>query len=94
MIVISVTGVENAKDAVKDTIVDVKNELLTTLLAEIKPRTPIDTGRARRGWRRRADTVENKVPYISRLEKGYSKQAPKGFTKQAITATLSKRKAK
>lgn len=94
MIRISVTGVDDAKKAVDDTIDDVKNELLTTLLAEIKPRTPIDKGRARRGWRRRNDTVENKVPYIERLEKGYSKQAPKGFTKQAITATLSKRKAK
>ena len=94
MITISVTGVGDARRAVTDTISDVKNELLTTLLAEIKPRTPIDTGKARRGWQKRRDSVENRVPYIGRLEQGYSKQAPKGFTKQAITATLSKRKAK
>ena len=45
--------------------------------------TPIDKGRARRGWRLESafqeKRVVNRVPYIDVLEKGHSKQAPKGI---------------
>ena len=54
--------------------------------------TPIDRGRARRGWKlQRAGekyVVENKVPYINVLEEGHSKQAPNGMIKPAIRQTL------
>ena len=55
-------------------------------------KTPYKLGRASRGWNKKAkDTLENKVPYISRLEAGYSKtQAPQGFVKQAIKKTIRK----
>ena len=55
-------------------------------------KTHYKLGRASRGWNKKAkDTLENKVPYISRLEAGYSKtQAPQGFVKQAIKKTIRK----
>jgi hypothetical protein len=34
--------------------------------------------------------VSNNVPYISRLNAGWSQQAPAGFVEQAIETTLSK----
>ena len=50
--------------------------------------TPIDTGRARKGWKTSRTTrgfeVENSVPYIGFLEKGHSKQAPKGILKPTV----------
>lgn len=57
---------------------------------EIAVRTPIKTGRARRGWQDRQNQVENRVPYIGRLEEGYSKQARNGFVKQGISAAVKK----
>lgn len=63
---------------------------------QVTARTPIRSGQARRGWQQRQfarqQIVENQVPYIERLENGYSKQAPNGFVKQAITATVNKTK--
>jgi hypothetical protein len=63
-------------------------EISDDLHKEIKSRTPIDTGKARRGWkqkhRRNNSTVSNKVKYIQPLEDGHSKQAPKGFVNQSV----------
>lgn len=63
---------------------------------QVVPRTPIDTGQARRGWQQRnygnQQIVENQVPYIERLERGWSKQAPRGFVEQAIQATINQTK--
>jgi len=94
MINIRVEGLVQIDGYLKNVVLKESSEILTTLQSEIKKRTPIDKGRARKGWRKRSSSVSNTVPYIGRLENGYSKQAPKGFTKQAIRATISKRKAK
>lgn len=65
----------------------------STLTNNLRSRTPIDTGRARRGWTNRASgrtaSVENRVPYIDYLEQGHSRQAPTGFVRQAISATVA-----
>lgn len=64
------------------------DELFTQTVIE----TPIDKGKARRGWRKekgfRETSIVNRVPYIGALERGHSKQAPRGITKPAITKTL------
>lgn len=86
----SVTGVNSLIITLRKVVDDTKQEVLDTLVTEIKPRTPIDTGRARRGWSKRRESVRNDVPYIERLEGGYSRQAPRGFTNQAINATVRK----
>ena len=44
-----------------------------------KDETPVDTGRASRGWRRKKQDVINNVEYITHLEDGHSKQAPSGI---------------
>ena len=51
--------------------------------------TPVATGRARDGWfkeaRKNGDVaVVNEVPYIVRLEEGYSGQAPRGMVKVVV----------
>lgn len=60
---------------------------------ELKATTPVKTGRARSGWKRfrnvnigrdETQTVfSNTVPYIGRLDEGYSKQAPNGIVDPA-----------
>lgn len=46
--------------------------------------TPVDTGRAQRGWRRKNKDVLNNVEYITALEDGHSKQAPDGMMRPTI----------
>ena len=89
---ISVEGVAAAKRMLQNLVREEIRELEDTLVSEIRKRTPIDQGRARRGWQKRTKEVRNDVPYIRRLENGYSRQAPKGFTQQAVRATVNKRK--
>ena len=54
-------------------------------LKEVKPLTPKDTGKARRGWHLEGKGTNtqlvNKVEYIGYLENGHSKQAPSGMMK-------------
>ena len=73
----------------KDVFID---RLSNALLVNAKRFTPIDQGRARRGWRKektfRQTQVVNRVPYIDALENGHSKQAPNGITGPAVRETL------
>ena len=59
----------------------------------LKVVTPVDTGKARRGWRNeiRKDydgfvdgEIINEVEYIEYLNNGHSKQAPKYFIEQVL----------
>ena len=69
-----------------------KNLQSTRRATEDSGRTPWKTGRASRGWNKKGkDTLRNRVPYIERLQHGYSKeQAPTGFVNQAIKKTIRK----
>lgn len=93
---VTVTGINQAISMIDKIIEDEKVFLQNTYANEVRSRTPIDKGRARRGWQKRSSgkdkIIENRVPYIERLEGGYSRQAPEGFVKQATTATINKRK--
>lgn len=60
----------------------------------LKVVTPVDTGRARKGWKDKTykapdgyldGAIVNDVEYISVLNKGHSKQAPKYFIEQVLT---------
>lgn len=74
------------KREVDKLIKDVQSETYKTA----RKQTPVRTGYARDNWQQ--DTlkdgfsVTNSVPYIGRLEKGYSKQAPRGI----LTPTVKK----
>jgi hypothetical protein len=79
---------------------NVKAELLgfsDELLRNLRAKTPIAEGRARRGWNKQEKTnkvkIANRVPYIERLENNYSKQTRgRGITKPAIRTTRANRK--
>ena len=62
------------------------------LLDRLRDTTPVDTGRARAGWRATTArysrgewrlTIENDVPYIVQLNMGSSRQAPRRFVETA-----------
>lgn len=69
---------------------------VTETLVTVRSRTPILKGVARAGWERSPvglsdfgveQVISNNVPYILRLEFGYSRQAPEGMAR--ITAAES-----
>lgn len=73
------------------------------LSTEIRKKTPVDTGRARAGWRDRSTNtgyeISNQVPYIGVLDKGRhmtnkgmrgSKQAPRGIIGPSLDAIKRK----
>ena len=70
------------------TVGRIVREVTNDLANALRSRTPIDTGKARRGWKvsngRQKSTINNKVKYIQPLEDGHSKQAPQGFVNQSI----------
>jgi len=81
---LEVLGVENALQFIGREVEEQVDAVAQIYLEEAQRATPIKSGRARRAWnkdvQRQGFTVENNVPYIGRLEEGYSRQAPKGIT--------------
>ena len=79
--------------AVSDTVRQVSRDLF----AEVKRFTPVKSGRARKGWKFKQKNklhyrIANKVPYINRLDEGYSKQAPNGIVRPAVQEVARKTK--
>jgi hypothetical protein len=60
-----------SKNMISDIMDDVKDVA--------KKETPVDTGQAQRGWKRKKQDVLNNVEHITYLEDGHSKQAPSGI---------------
>ena len=81
---LEVLGVDDALQFIGREVEDQVNTVAQIYLEEAQKATPIKSGRARRAWnkdvQRQGFTVDNNVPYIGRLEEGYSKQAPRGIT--------------
>jgi hypothetical protein len=75
------------KDIMKDIEKKSKN-FISAVMDDVKRvaanETPVDTGHAQRGWRRRKQGVLNNVDYITHLEDGHSKQAPSGIARPTI----------
>lgn len=98
MLSITITGSQETVAELQQKIDRFISAAAQELESQLVPRTPIDTGRARRGWQQRQSgysrTVENQVPYIGALEKGRSKQAPNGFVNQSVSATVAEMKRK
>ena len=58
---------------------------LEGVIDKLADATPVDTGRARKGWELNVDgDIVNKVPYISELNEGHSKQAPARFVESVL----------
>lgn len=69
------------------------NAFSRDLYLEIVKTTPKATGRASRAWTKPEKVSEadfekvittNSLPYVPRLEEGYSRQAPSGFIEPSI----------
>jgi hypothetical protein len=94
MLNVEFINVPQAVSKLKRDIQKFTAKVAQTFYEEVRRVTPIDRGRARRGWKlQRAGekyVVENKVPYINVLEEGHSKQAPKGMIEPAIKQTIQK----
>jgi len=73
------------------------------LSTEVRKRTPVDTGRAKAGWKDRTTNtgyeISNTVPYIGVLDKGRhmtnkgmrgSKQAPRGIVGPSLESIKRK----
>jgi len=75
------------------------------VLTQVKRFTPVRSGRARGNWRLQqtgniksnsgnAAKIYNNLPYVARLNEGYSKQSPEGITRPAFRAVSQRQKRK
>ncbi|WP_430435843.1 hypothetical protein [Oceanibaculum nanhaiense] len=87
---LTVTGIAETEAALEAEIAETRDHLATHLLQELRAATPVETGRAREGWRRDATGIRNEVPYVARLNAGSSRQAPAGFVEAAIDRALER----
>lgn len=65
------------------------NSVMDQFYKELKANTPVRSGRAKAAWKRYRNVnigrneqqvvFANTVPYIQRLDEGYSRQAPNGI---------------
>lgn len=91
-------GIEGLEGVVKAIHRAVEKEVAAvedTIYRTARANTPVLTGNAKRNWNKKSDprgfTVENHVPYIERLDKGYSKKKPKGMVGPTLSE-ISRRK--
>jgi hypothetical protein len=85
------SGINRMKFRPKDILKDIDKKsknFISAVMDDVKrvaaDETPVDTGTARRGWRRKKQDVLNNVEYITHLEDGHSKQAPSGIARPTI----------
>jgi|TARA_R100000501_G_C2615356_1_gene109051 hypothetical protein len=97
---LKISSIPSAKQTVNIVRNEVKAELRRTgdiLLDSAIHETPYKDGRARRGWTKtqigNTVRVANRVPYIEKLERNYSKQTEgRGIMKPAMSRTIGKRR--
>lgn len=91
---VTITGLSNLSREIKDSLKVTLKEVAESVYDAAREVTPVRSGRARDSWTKSVSDkdfrVENRVPYIKRLEAGASRQAPKGI----IGPTLTKVKGK
>ena len=91
---IDVVGVEAVRSELRSVVEKTIRELADEVFVDARANTPVRSGNARRNWTKQVQknnfVVENRVPYIERLEAGASKQAPRGI----IGPTLDQIKGK
>ena len=77
----------NAKDFEKlmDQMDDIPETVMKAATPDMKKNTPIRTGNARSKTNQKGKTtILANYPYAGRLDDGWSRQAPKGFTDPTI----------
>ena len=72
--------------------------LTNDIFRSVKNLTPVKTGNAKRGWRllrrRYANLILNRVEYITYLDQGSSKKAPRGMTQPTFENLKARNKIK
>ena len=80
---VKITGLDALGRELDRSLKQTLAELADEVLVDARANTPIKSGNARRNWTKKVMDnnfeVENRVPYIERLEAGASRQAPKGI---------------
>lgn len=87
---LTVTGIDETEANLEAAIAETRDRLAVSLLGELRAATPVETGRARDGWRLTETGLRNEVPYVGRLNAGSSRQAPAGFVEAAIDRALER----
>ena len=86
------TDINNLEKELEKLVKDVANDTY----AFAKANTPVRSGNARKNWTEKTSKsnfeVKNNVPYIERLDKGYSRKAPNGITMPTISQIKGKYK--
>ena len=71
-----------------DSLVENLDEMPIAVMKTLYPyyvnKTPIRSGNARNRTKLNRATISSKYPYAERLDTGWSKQAPQGFTEPSI----------
>ena len=93
---ITFTGVDSLSKDLGDQLKKFVKQIADDIYVTAKKNTPVRSGNARRNWTELNTAnnfkVENRVPYIGKLEAGASRQAPKGIIGPTLTAIKGKTK--
>jgi hypothetical protein len=93
---ITVTGVQGIGQDLEKSLTRLVKQIADDVYAVAKTKTPVRSGRAKNAWTEATSKnnfrVENRVPYIDRLEAGASRQAPKGIIGPTLTTIKGKYK--
>ena len=91
---IEISGLNSIRAGLAKDLSDLVQRVARETEIDARANTPIRTGNARKNWRKQVDrngfVVENRVPYIERLEAGASRQAPKGIIGPTLTQVKGK----
>jgi hypothetical protein len=103
MFKIQVRGIDSAIKQVDNELKSEVKRLANSLFTEIVQTTPVKTGTARSGWRKKVQDrdfeISNNVPYVPILDKGRhmtprgmrgSNQAPKGIIGPSLKSIKGK----
>jgi hypothetical protein len=94
MFKVTITGIGSDINQLERDLAKTVKNLADEVYLDARANTPVRSGNARKNWNKNVTdkdfVVNNRVPYIERLEAGASRQAPKGI----IGPTLSQVKGK
>ncbi len=77
---IDISDVENLFADMKD----LPDDVMKKAYPELKKNTPVRSGNARRRTKLKGNEIRSDYGYAGRLDDGWSRQAPKGFTEPTI----------
>lgn len=93
---LTVTGVGNDVSNLNEELAKFVKAVADDVYTFSKANTPVRSGNARKNWTEKTSKsnfeIKNTVPYIERLDKGWSKKAPNGITMPTISQIKGKYK--